>query len=466
MAPPGAPSKPAATVRAAKAALLAREAAALRRVVGAERKATLAGRVRFAGIVRRHLRGVGPCLKRVEYAVSSRKRAPRMALMRGGEPAVIFGAQLGAGVYGEAFANAGARGAARLLRFGAKVTSAGNAEEAAALEEMSRLAEEGLCPNMPITFAALRCRDHCREQGCPDVARDRQYMVLLNELADGDLFRLFGAATLTRPQYESVLMQCLLALRAFQGLGLMHNDAHPGNFLFHRVPPGGYWRYDVPSGAGGGTVPLFVPNRGHLVVLWDPGMARPLQGPRAEFGSLEGAGDYFRAVNTFAALHKVRGEGGRPLKGPAPEAAARMNLGALLSEMHALLDREREAAEPLGHRLFRLVVRGVQEGRWLTSVRVGSRRRLPVRRLSAGRGEAGKVRTPGGANTLLRTRTLAPSGLPAGSRILNTKAFRVERAAPQITLRVKPKAKGKDKTKSSSSSLSAMQRFFGDMGME
>jgi hypothetical protein len=453
------PARPAAPMkeRAQRRLLLAREGAALGRVVGPGRMATPARRVRFAGIVRRALAGLSPCLKRVAGGGGG-----RMALVRaagGGAPALVLGRSLGAGLYGEAFLSTGARGAGRLLRVAAKVTPTSQGEEVRALQQMSRLAEAGLCPNMPVTFGALRCERHCREQGCPEVARDRAYYTVLSELAAGDLGALF-AARLTRPQYESVLMQCLLALRAFHGLGLQHDDAHLGNFLFHRVPAGGYWRYDVPGrppspaarrptlggrrGASeaspeGGSPPtaLFVPNRGILAVLWDPGMARPLRGPGAEWGSLEGAGDYFRVVNSFANLDRIDGARGRKLKAPEPADAAKMGLREMAAALHAAVAAKPPGAwrgaggEPFGHHLFGLIVRGVREGRWLTSVRVGARRRLPVRDLMRGRGEAGKVRTPGGRHTLQRTRTLAPSPLPPGFRVLNARAFRLEpRRAP------------------------------------
>jgi hypothetical protein len=435
--PPAAPRRE----QAERRMLLAREGAALRRVVGAgARVASIAARVRFAGIVRRQLRGAEPCLKRILWAVGRGKKEPRMALLRGGgaepAPAVVFGRALGAGAYGEAFLNTGARGAGRLLRFAAKVAPASQAEEVAVLEKMSALAEAGLCPNMPITFASLRCRARCREPGCPDVAREGAYQTVVAELADGDLFKLF-AARLTRAEYESVLMQCLLALRAFHGLGLEHNDAHFGNFLFHRVPAGGYWRYDVPAVPGlSARTPLFVPNRGILAVLWDPGFAKPLHA----YDSLEGATDYFKVMNAFARMGEVKGEGGKLLKAPAKEDAAEMNLGGLLAELYAAMEARDRGARGgdggealLGHRLLEVVLRGIREGRWLKSIRVGARRRLPVRDLRRGRGEAGKVRTPGG-RTLERTRTLAPSPLPARFRLLNAKPFRLEpRASPSAS---------------------------------
>ena len=72
-------------------------------------------------------------------------------------------------------------------------------------------------------------------------------------------------------EYESVIMQLLLSLRAFhKHLGYIHNDAHLGNFLWHKVEAGGFWHYNSDG------LDIFIPNTGYLVVLWDPGLARPI----------------------------------------------------------------------------------------------------------------------------------------------------------------------------------------------
>jgi hypothetical protein len=76
-------------------------------------------------------------------------------------------------------------------------------------------------------------------------------------------------------------MQLLISLCTFHShIGYIHDDAHLGNFLFHKVPPGGYWHYELIYknlyNNAKETVNIYVPNVGYLVVLWDPGMAKPI----------------------------------------------------------------------------------------------------------------------------------------------------------------------------------------------
>lgn len=392
-----------------------RLALALKRVIVDERTGTLEGRIRFAKMVRRAIDGVQPCLQQF----SGKGRSKFGLVDKAGVPVVQFGKGIGSGVYGDAFVNTGARGIARLLRFSTKISPSSTAAlmEGRILRKMSKLAERGICQNMPITYKVMVCTKGHGHPNLPPIAKQNAYVVALNELADGDLFALFKTQ-LAQKQYESIVMQIALALHAFHGLGYSHNDAHLGNFLYHRVKPGGYWRYNVR--VAGESVPIFVPNRGHLVVLWDPGMAADVK--VADWERREGGTDLFRSVVQMNSLD-LKEWAHKRLK-PIPAAAKQgMKLVPLVDAMQAFLLREDPGKDVLlTDRVFEMFVRGIREGKWLPSIRIGKRLRLPVRRLSMGRGSAGKVRTPGG-RTAMKTRTLAPRSL--SSRILNpAKAFR------------------------------------------
>jgi len=380
----------------------------LDRVVGKERFGSLKARVLFAKIVRKALEGVNPCLHQLDSArqlglVNSR-----------GEAVVRFGKAIGSGLYGDAFINTGAKGIARLLKFSAKVTNV--LQDGRVLSKMSELAERGICQNMPITYNVLDCRRTCTFEKCPDAARNPHHNIILNELADGDLFDLFETQ-LNQVQYESIIMQICLALHAFHGLGYSHNDTHLGNFLYHKVKPGGYWRYNVR--VEGKSVPVFVPNRGHLVVLWDPGMAADIH--LQDYDHNEGGSDMFKPIVQMFRLNEDK------TYKPIPKAAKdAMNIVRLISEtetfLYASLGTKHEVL--LGDRVFEFIMNGVREGKWLPSIKIGKRLRLPVRRLSMGRGSAGKLRTAGG-RTAMKTRTVAPSRV---SKILNPyKPFRVSK---------------------------------------
>jgi hypothetical protein len=56
----------------------------------------------------------------------------------------------------------------------------------------------------------------------------------------------------------------------------IHNDAHFGNFLYHKIKKGGYWHYRY------NKTDIYVPNTGYLLVVWDPGLARKIE-PNTEY---------------------------------------------------------------------------------------------------------------------------------------------------------------------------------------
>ncbi len=72
---------------------------------------------------------------------------------------------------------------------------------------------------------------------------------------------------------KSVIMQCMLSLIKLRELGYYHNDAHPGNFLYHEVPAGGYIWYEVNG------LDYFVKNEGMIIVPWDFGLSRKITYP-------------------------------------------------------------------------------------------------------------------------------------------------------------------------------------------
>jgi hypothetical protein len=184
---------------------------------------------------------------------------------------------------------------------------------------MSLFVEKGECPNMPVTYKAITCNTRCELIARPELLeRCNGYNVVINELANSD-FRTWlinklpeslppqpikptrasarpsrarastipsRASAVTIPvtikhasgidngiEYESLLIQMMLSIYCFHGLGYIHKDCHMGNFLIHKVDPGGHWWYNV------GGYDLYVPNVGYLLVLWDPGQAEEMKEP-------------------------------------------------------------------------------------------------------------------------------------------------------------------------------------------
>jgi serine/threonine protein kinase len=61
----------------------------------------------------------------------------------------------------------------------------------------------------------------------------RNYYIILNELANGDLGQLYEMDDMKTPdQILNIICQYLLSIATFHKLGYIHQDCHPGNFLF------------------------------------------------------------------------------------------------------------------------------------------------------------------------------------------------------------------------------------------
>lgn len=253
---------------------------------------SLENRIHFAKVIRKYAEETEPCIQ------SSTDKKDKMVLVKprkGSKPLerIYFDKQIGTkSAYGTAYMNAG-KGVARLLRFSIKIMGDQFSNEVALLKKMSNLAEQKLSPNMPITYEVLHCKypttskKLLKNADVPKLVQDGKYYVVLNELANGDLHDWFQY-TYSPREYESVLMQLLFSLRTFHKYtNFVHNDSHLGNFLWHRVTPGGFWHYryspkalPTPIGLPNKPLPayvdIYVPNTGYLLVLWDPGVARPI----------------------------------------------------------------------------------------------------------------------------------------------------------------------------------------------
>lgn len=227
---------------------------------------TFEARVAFSRIIRKYLAHLQPCLK-------ENAKGNLMLETDKQEDAVHFDRRIGtASVYGVAYLTSGV-GLAKLLKFSCKLMSANTTThdlEVDLLKKMSNLAETGRIPNMPMTYSVLRCNTKCQFRNCPALTkRNSSYYVVVNELADEDLQTWFGRKH-SDAEYESILMQAIMAIYSFHSLGYLHHDCHLGNFLIHKINPGGFWQYKI------GQYDIYIPNTGYLLVMWDPGLALPL----------------------------------------------------------------------------------------------------------------------------------------------------------------------------------------------
>ena len=228
---------------------------------------TTANRINMAKLVRNYIVGVEECITTSttdvkRYALVKKLNATTI------EDLVYFDKNIGTpSVHGFVYMNV-----AKKLVFSTKIMPNKFAGEVDLLKKMSQFAETGVSPNMPIVYKVLHCINPPTEElqkapvkNTPQelLINKGQYYIVISELADGDL-HTFLKEPHTDEEYQSVIMQIIIALRTFHiYTSYAHDDAHLGNFLFHKITAGGYWHYKLEG------TDMYVPNVGYLVVLWD-----------------------------------------------------------------------------------------------------------------------------------------------------------------------------------------------------
>jgi hypothetical protein len=220
-----------------------------------------------------------------------------------GHPVVVFDKNNRIGsksAYGVAHLQRG-RGVYVPFKFASKITALdeGCLTELEMLRGMTELVMLGFTPNLPIVYSASACRMPCAFPECPDVIRGKEYVAILSELADMDLNKWF-AGRRTDEEYQSIIVQIILAVYAFQQLGSVHRDTHLGNFLVHNVTREGYWRYSIQNPKDpNAPFEFYLKNCGHLLVLWDPGLAGVWRHP-------EWTRDFSRPMNLIKSIGTSR----------------------------------------------------------------------------------------------------------------------------------------------------------------
>lgn len=180
-------------------------------------------------------------------------------------------------VYGIVYLTKG-MGFGRLLKVATKcmAVSPDNTKEIQVLNALTDEVKRSGFQHFPLFYFNKKCNvPLCQQQDadCPAEFLKQPYYVVMSELAQGDLKSWLHEDTHKLTEYTSALFQIYMALAKFHSMGLSHNDAHWGNFLYHKVKPGGYWWYKA------GSHHFYIKNTGQLWVLWDFGFAKKHSSP-------------------------------------------------------------------------------------------------------------------------------------------------------------------------------------------
>lgn len=131
-------------------------------------------------------------------------------------------------------------------------------------------------PNLPILYKVIECSQNIPKTIIKknDKAVDSVgYTMLINELAAGDLrtFLSSYARVIDDRLWRNIYAQVFISLAILHSLGIKHNDAHDGNFLYHKINPGGCFHYRIDD------TDFYIENLGFLWTSWDYGLIKKIK---------------------------------------------------------------------------------------------------------------------------------------------------------------------------------------------
>jgi hypothetical protein len=98
-----------------------------------------------------------------------------------------------------------------------------------------------------LTYKVIKCNILSNKK-LPDIINNRKYIILLNELARGDLKHLCKQKDFLNndDMLYNVFVQIMLSILTFHNFGYVHRDCHWGNFLYHyNNNLTGYYHYNI-----------------------------------------------------------------------------------------------------------------------------------------------------------------------------------------------------------------------------
>jgi hypothetical protein len=176
----------------------------------------------------------------------------------------------------------------KLNKFAIKITnqSADNRKEIKILKKLTSYVIESKCPHFPISYGSLSCDNpniksnnsddysivknkHKNKLYLPEmINKNKSFLIQINELASGDFHSLFSKSN--NLDVLNAISQVLISIMFLNNYtNCYHNDAHTGNFLYHKIKPGGYFHYNLYG------QDYYLENQGYLWVIWDFGFISP-----------------------------------------------------------------------------------------------------------------------------------------------------------------------------------------------
>jgi len=158
-----------------------------------------------------------------------------------------------------------------------------NINESKILKQLTQLVLMEQIPHFPISYGNLLCYNN----------NDKNFnriMITYNELANGDYKMFYKKFYSNDKLILNAFTQIFISIMFFEYyLSMFHNDAHHGNFLFHKIEEGGYFHYKLYNND------YYIKNEGYIWLIWDFGLVKKFK--KNNNDSI--IKDYRRIINAF-----------------------------------------------------------------------------------------------------------------------------------------------------------------------
>ncbi len=149
-----------------------------------------------------------------------------------------------------------------------------NIIESKILEYLTKLnIKYKLCPHFPITYSILNCNNtsFIKNKKMFKHLYNKKLMFIFNELAHDNLYNLIYSTNVINSKIlYNALAQIFMAIMFFNKYtNAFHFDGHCGNYLYHKITPGGYFHYRI------NDEDYYIENLGYLWIIWDFGLIVP-----------------------------------------------------------------------------------------------------------------------------------------------------------------------------------------------
>lgn len=199
-------------------------------------------------------------------------------------------------LYGVVFLSKGTN-TGELFRFASKIIPEHeyNLAEFNILKEVTKIVIERRNPHFPIMYYNFNCSKPESNKELPKLINKKGYDIYINELANGDAKMFVHEHYSNDKKLNNALMQIFISIYSFHCIGYLHNDTHWGNFLYHKIKPGGYIKYIINGKE------LYLENVGYLWVIWDFGAVEKITGQTSTYRITR---DYQEILNGFSNVNK------------------------------------------------------------------------------------------------------------------------------------------------------------------